>query len=101
MHLDFEDEELHRLACDAACHTNRWSVDATRLYRRVLNLLEAAMSEQDLQAFKVLRLEQLKGPLSGTSSVRISSEHGLIVRFTTGEHGHIVTVIEAVNYGSS
>lgn len=98
MRLEFEDEELRSLAFESGSHTKRWSQDVTRAYRRVINLVSNATSEQDLRHFKGLRLEKLKGKRAGTSSVRINDKYRLILRFRTRSDGRVAVIIEAVDY---
>lgn len=98
MRLEFEDEELEHLAFEPEWRTKRWSQDVTRAYRRVINLISSAPSEQDLRQFKGLRLEKLKGKRTGTSSIRINDQYRLVIRFETDGEGRIAVVIEALNY---
>lgn len=98
MRIEFEDDELRRLAYESAFHTKRWSSDVTKAYRRVVNLIINAASDQDLRNLRGLRLEQLKGNRAGTSSVRINDQYRLILRFFTDQDGRVAIVIEAVDY---
>ncbi|MBA1836584.1 plasmid maintenance system killer protein [Corynebacterium sp. zg912] len=70
----------------------------TRAYRRKIQILAAARDEQDLRRVKSLHLERLQGNRSGTSSIRITKQFRLVIRFETGEDGRIAVVIELVDY---
>lgn len=98
MRLEFEDEELEHLAFEVGFRTKRWSQDVTRAYRRVINLISSAQSEQDLRQFKGLRLEKLKGKRAGSSSVRINDQYRLVLRFLTDDKGRLAVIVEAVDY---
>lgn len=98
MQLEFEDDNLERLAYDPEAHTARWSPDVTKSFRRVLFLIENAKDDRDIRALKGLRLEKLKGKRTGTWSVRINSQYRLILRFKTAANNRIAVIIEAVDY---
>jgi toxin HigB-1 len=96
--LEFEDDDLRRLAYEATYYTRRWSADVTKAYRRVIQVIHDAPDERDLYEMKGLRLEQLKGQRKGSSSVRINSQYRLILRFKTRPDGRVAIIIEAVDY---
>lgn len=98
MRLEFEDDDLERLAYDSRPHTTRWSPDVTKSYRRVLFAIESAKDDRDIRALKSLRLEKLKGKRADTWSVRINSQYRLILRFKTAADDRIAVILEAVDY---
>lgn len=98
MRLEYEDEELRCLAYDPRYRTSRWAPDVTRAYRRRLQQLQAAPTDQALRSLKSLHLEKLKGGRAGAWSIRIDTKCRLILRFQTAEDGRIAAVIEAIDY---
>jgi proteic killer suppression protein len=98
MQLEFNDDELERLAYDPQAHTTRWGPDVTKAFQRVLFYIANAEDERDIRASKGLRLEKLKGKRAGTWSVRINSKYRLILRFETSADTKVAVVIEAVDY---
>lgn len=98
MRIAFEDDELRRMAEDAAYAPKRWGPDLIKAYRQKIHKLHAASDERDLRAMRSLRMEQLRGNRAGTSSIRINKQFRLIIRFRTDDDGRVVTVIEMVDY---
>lgn len=74
------------------------SAELVRAYRKVVGLLYEAAHDQELRAFKSLRLEKLKGKREGQSSLRLRGGDRLIIRFRTDPQGRVVVVIEIVDY---
>lgn len=98
MRLEYEDEELRCLAYDPHHRTSRWAPSVTTAYRRRIQQLQAAPTDQVLRSLKSLHLEKMKGDRAGTWSIRIDMKYRLILRFQTAEDGRIAIVIEAVTY---
>lgn len=98
MRVEYEEEDLRGLAYDPCHRTSRWAPNVTKAYRRRIQQLHAAVTEQDLRALKSLHLEKLKGDRAGTWSIRIDMQYRLILRFETAADGRIAIVVEAVDY---
>lgn len=98
MIVEFEDPHLEALYWDAATPHPRMGDDLVRTYRKVVGLLYEVTDDQELRAFKSLRLEKLKGKRQGQSSLRLRGGHRLIVRFRTDPQGRAVIVIQIVDY---
>lgn len=98
MRVEYEDEDVRSLAYDPRHRTSRWSPNVMRAFRRRIQQLDAAVTEQDLRALKSLHLEKLKGDRSGTWSIQIDLQYRLILRFETSDDGRVVIVVEAVDY---
>lgn len=98
MRLEFEDEELRALAYDLNCVTKRWSPQVTRSYRKRIQQLSSASTEQDIRALKALRLEKLKSNRSGTWSIRIDQKYRLILRFMTVDSQRTAVMIDGLDY---
>lgn len=95
MQLQFGDEELERLAYEAASTADGWSASLLRRYRRVLQMIVAASGPGDLEALLSLRAQPSStGGMRG-ATLRIDDEHQLRVSYPdTG--GNPTAVIEAV-----
>ena len=94
----FEDDELRRVAEDASYTPKQWGPNVAKAYRKKIQILTHAVDERDLRALRSLHLEQLKGDRAGTSSIRLSKQFRLILKFATDNDGRVVIVIEMVDY---
>ncbi len=74
MRVEFKTDPLRRLYFDPAYRPKRYGQEIIRGYRKKVQLLQNAATEQELRNFKSLRLEKLQGDRSGTSSVRINNQ---------------------------
>lgn len=97
MRVEYDDDDLRRLAEDPGFRPKRWGPDVIRAYRKKIQILHAATDERDLRALRSLRLERLSGDRAGTSSIRLNDQFRLILTFRT-ENGRVVVVLELVDY---
>lgn len=98
MLIEYEDEELRKLAEDASYSTKRFDSVLVAAYRKKIGLIRAAVDERDLRAYKALRLERLVGSRKGQSSIRLNQQYRLILKFKTVSPGRVAVVIEIVDY---
>lgn len=98
MRIAFDDDDLRALASQPGFHLHRYGADLERAFRKVIGLLDSASSQAELRNFKGLRLEQLKGDLSGFHSVRLNKQWRLILEFTKNEMEQQIIVIKIVDY---
>lgn len=98
MRLEFEDEDLRLLAKDSTHVTKRWAPRVTQDYRRRIQQLRAATSEQDLRALKALHLHKLMGDLQGLWAINIDKKYRLILQFRTDEAGRVTIIIDGRDY---
>ena len=97
MRVEFQDDDLCRLAKDPEFRPRGWGPDLIRAYRKKYQAIRAATDERDLRAQRSLRLEQLSGDRVGTSSIRLNDQYRLILSFRTdGER--VAVLIEVVDY---
>jgi len=96
--IEYDDEELRRLAEDAEFPLRRWGRDEVVAYRKKIQILDGAEDERDLRAMRSLNLEKLKGDRKGQYSIRLNDQFRLILTFRTETSGRVVVVIELVNY---
>lgn len=97
MRVEYGDEELRRLAEDAAFTPKRWGRDVIKAYRKTIQRIVAAQDERDLYALRGLRLEQLQGDRAGQHSMRLNDQFRLIVTFKT-DGDRVTVIIELVDY---
>lgn len=99
MHIEYEDDELRRLAAGEIDHVKRWPPQVTTRFLQRVQQIAAATDERDLRHLKSLRVEQLKGKeRRGQSSLRLNDQYRLIVRFDTRDDGRITVVIDGLDY---
>lgn len=97
LRVEYQEDDLRRLAEDVDFRPKRWGTDVVRAYRKKIQILYAAKDERDLRAMRSLRLEQLSGDRAGTSSIRLNDQFRLILTFVT-ENGRVAVVLELVDY---
>jgi proteic killer suppression protein len=71
--VEYEDDDLRRLAEDASFTQKRWGRDVVRAYRKKIQILLSSMDERDLRNVKSLRLEKLRGDREGQRSIQIQN----------------------------
>ena len=66
----------------------------------VMQIIEAAVDEQDLRQLKGLRYEKLKGQRGkdGERSIRLNRQFGLIVTVETDGEGRLLLIINIEDY---
>lgn len=98
MKIEYDDEDLRRLAEEADFRPKQWGRDVVVAYRKKVQLIDAAEDERDLYATRSLNLEKLKGDRSGHYSIRLNDQFRLILTFRTDDDGRVAVVIELVDY---
>lgn len=98
MRIEYDDEDLRRLAEDADFRPKEWGRDVVVAYRRKIQVLDSARDERDLRAMRSLNLEKLKGDRAGQHSIRLNDQFRLILKFHTDADGRVVVVIELIDY---
>lgn len=98
MRIEYDDEDLRRLAEDADLWPRQWGRGVIVAYRKKIQLLDGAEDERDLRAMRSLNLEKLKGDRAGQYSIRLNDQFRLILTFRTEANGRVVVVIELVDY---
>lgn len=98
MRIEYDDEELRRLAEEADFRPKQWGRDLVVAYRKKIQVLDSAKDERDLRAMRSLNLEKLKGDRTGRYSIRLNDQFRLILTFRTEDDGRVVVVLELVDY---
>jgi proteic killer suppression protein len=96
--IEYDDEELRRLAEEADFQPKQWGRDLVVAYRKKIQVLDSATDERDLRAMRSLNLEKLKGDRTGQFSIRLNDQFRLILTFHTEDDGRVVVVLELVDY---
>lgn len=96
--IEYDDEELRRLAEDPDFRPRPWGRDVIVAYRKKIQILAGAKDERDLSAMRSLNLAKLKGKRTGQCSIRLNDQFRLILTFRTGDDGRAVVVLELVDY---
>lgn len=78
MEVDFEDDRLDRLEWDAT-FTGGFDPDAVRGFRKVMQVIRAAIDERDFYALRSLHFEKLEGARAHERSMRLNKKWRLIL----------------------
>jgi proteic killer suppression protein len=97
MEIDFQDDDLRRLATDPAFDMGL-DRGVVKAYRMAIQAICAAVDERIFAVRPGWRYEKLKGDLRGKYSIRLNGQWRLLMNFRTGERGKIVVVISVVDY---
>lgn len=98
MHLEFEDDDLRRSYVEADFRLAAIGTEPTKLYRRKMQLLAAAVDERDLRQLRSLHFEKLVGDRAGQYSIRLNDKYRLVFKLRTDENGRVAIIIEVVDY---
>lgn len=78
MEVEHDDPALLRLETDRAATAGHGDA-VDKGFRKVMQIIRAAVDERDLYRHKSLHFEQLDGPRAGERSLRINKQWRLIV----------------------
>ncbi len=84
MDVEFDNDDLDRLETDAE-FLGGFAAPVVRQFRRVMQIIRAAVDERDLYQFKSRRFEKMKGKRQHQRSLRLNDQWRLIVEIR-GEH---------------
>lgn len=76
----------------------RIGADVTKAFRKKMGFLANAESESDLRSYRALRFEKLKGGRVGQHSIRLNDQWRLILRIGKDAEGHLLIIVEIVDY---
>ena len=97
MEIEFEDDDLRRLASDPMFDMG-FSRGIIKAFRMRVQVINAAVDERDFYALHSWRFEKLKGDLVGKYSIRLNDQWRLIVKLHKKETGKIVVIVSIVDY---
>lgn len=97
MEARFADDNLARLETERDFHAG-FPPEAVRGFRKVMQVIRAAVDERDLYAMRSLRFEKLKGDRSHQRSLRLNDQWRLIVQIIPDTPKNIVAVLGIEDY---
>lgn len=98
MLVEYDDDDLRRLAEDATFRVKRWGPVLVAAYRKKVQVLRAAKDERELGAMRSLNLEKLKRERAGDYSVRLNDQYRLILKFRSRAGARVAVVREITDY---
>lgn len=97
MDIEFENDDLEKLECDAA-FDGGYERGVVKSFRKRIQLIRSAIDERDFYALKSLHFEKLKGNRAGSYSMRLNDQWRLIIKFRNKGSGKVVVVICIEDY---
>ena len=97
MRVRYANADLQRLETDLA-FTAKFSHVIVKAYRKRMQLIRAAQSEQDFRNLKSLHFEKLKGNRQRQWSLRLNDQWRLILEFERDEDGKVVVIVSIEDY---
>jgi proteic killer suppression protein len=83
LQVEYGSDLLRRLALEKNYGPDGWRAEDIGTYRRKLQLIGAAVNEQDLRAIRSLRFEQPNGESVGGAKIHLNENTRLAVNFKT------------------
>ena len=97
MDLEFEDDDLERLATDPTFDMGLQR-GIVKAFRMRVQLIAAAIDERAFYALPSWHFEKLKGDLAGKHSIRLNDQWRMLIRLERRESGKTVVVISICDY---
>jgi toxin HigB-1 len=97
MDVDFEDDSLRKLECEAS-YDGGFGREVVKAFRKRMQAIRAAPDERDFYALKSLHFEKLAGNREGQHSMRLNKRWRLILRFERRANGKVVVIISIEDY---
>jgi proteic killer suppression protein len=97
MQVEFDDPELDRLEVDPT-FDGGFAAEIVRGFRKVVQIVRAALDERDLYRVRGLRFEKLKGKRKHQHSLRINDQWRVIVGLRGEGSVKRVGVVEIADY---
>jgi proteic killer suppression protein len=89
--------ELKRVEADAT-YTGGYPESAVTAFRKRMQYIRSAKSEQDLRVWKSLHYEKLKGKRKHQRSMRLNDQWRLVLEFENTVNGPQVIVVAIEDY---
>jgi toxin HigB-1 len=97
MDVEFEDEDLRRLAFDPSFDMGL-DRGIVKSYRMRVQFIAAAVDERAFYAMSSWNFEKLKGDLSGKYSIRLNKQWRLLVKLEKRDLGKTIVFISICDY---
>jgi toxin HigB-1 len=95
--FEFKDKDLLLLYTDDK-NAHRYPSGVVEAFFDVMTIIESAINETDIRAFKSLHFEKLSGNRTGQVSLRLNKQYRLIVQIEKDEQGKLLWIIEIIDY---
>jgi toxin HigB-1 len=95
--FEFKDKDLLLLYTEEK-NAHRFPPGVVEAFFDVMAIIESAISEMDIRAFKSLRFEKLVGNRAGQFSLRLNIQYRLIIQIEKDEQGKLLWIIEINDY---
>ena len=96
MKIEYADDEL--LALRTSNPSGKYGQEIVKGFRKVVNFIEQAVSEQDFRSMRSLKFEKLKGDRSHEHSFRINKQWRLIVEIKSDETPTVILCKQIADY---
>lgn len=97
MRFEFKDKDLLLLYAEEK-NDHRYPPGVVDAFFDAMTIIENAISEMDIRAFKSMHFEKLSGKRAGQVSLRLNKQYRLIVQIEKDELGKLLLIIEIVDY---
>ena len=97
MDIEYDDNDYQRLATDAAC-TLGFDPSIVKSYRKKIQFIQNALTENDIRNMKSLHYEKLKGDRQHQHSMRINDQQRLITETVDIDGTKRIKIINIENY---
>ncbi len=77
---------------------HRYPPNVVESFSDIMAIIDAAVNESDIRAFKGLRYEKLIGDRHGQVSLRLNDQYRLIIEIKNDASGKVIWVIEITDY---
>lgn len=95
--VSFRNKHLDRVENDGS-YSAGYSPAIVKAFRRRMQLIRAAVNEQDFYQMKSLHYEKLEGPLAHQRSMRLNDQMRLIVEIEVTESERIIIIVGIEDY---
>jgi toxin HigB-1 len=95
--VEYASKDLELIATDARADSG-YPQAVVKIFRRRMQLIEAAIDERDFYALKSLHYEKLKGKRDHQRSMRINDQWRLVIEIKKAEPKNVVRIIEIEDY---
>ncbi len=97
MDVHFSGDDWWRLE-QIADFNGGYPPEAVRGFRKVMQIIRAALDERDLYAMRSLHFEKLKGKRSHQHSLRLNKQWRLVVEISEGKPKNTISIIGIEDY---
>ena len=97
MDVEFANKDLDRLEADQDFNAG-FAPEVVRAFRKLMQVIRAAIDERTFYALKSLHYEKLKGTRSHQRSMRLNRQWRLIIELKKVDPATIVVIVDIEDY---